>query len=180
MPTCIDPQQAQRVWSRVMTTHSGTVPAQLAPQTDAAADTSQPTPPAQTTESVSPQAQLQELRRRACADRLLDMALACRLRGTPRQTMRQLARNAQHEAQTLAALLFLITGRKPEPVCVSPDAAPCTRDALRQQHTRLLARAETYQALADRLPAYAGTLQRLAAQTDSGACSILRILAGCL
>ena len=163
-----------------MTAHSCTVPAQPAPQTDAAADTSRPTPPAQTTESVSPQAQLQELRRRACADQLLDTALACRLRGTPRQTMRQLARNAQHEAQMLAALLFLITGQRPEPVCVSPDAAPCTRDALRQQHTRLLARAETYQALADRLPAYAGTLQRLAAQTDSGACSILRMLAGCL
>ena len=85
MTNSIDPQQAQRVWSRVMA-------AGAAPSTSTA-------PAAQETAeepTVSFEAQLQELLRRARADAALNIRLARRLRSGARQTLLHLAAGGAH------------------------------------------------------------------------------------
>ena len=104
MTNSIDPQQAQRVWSRVMA-------AGAAPSTSTA-------PAAQETAeepTVSFEAQLQELLRRARADAALNIRLARRLRGGARQTLLHLAEQSRQEARTLAALYYLTTGQRASP-----------------------------------------------------------------
>ena len=169
MTNSIDPQQAQRVWSRVMA-------AGAAPSTSTA-------PAAQETAeepTVSFEAQLQELLRRARADAALNIRLARRLRGGARQTLLHLAEQSRQEARTLAALYYLETGQRAPCDAVSAESYACPAAALRRQHERQLARAEAYHALADATPAYAETLHCLANQASARAKALVAALRDCL
>ena len=169
MTNSIDPQQAQRVWSRVMA-------AGAAPSTSTA-------PAAQETAeepTVSFEAQLQELLRRARADAALNIRLARRLRGCARQTLLHLAEQSRQEARTLAALYYLETGQRAPCDAVSAESYACPAAALRRQHERQLARAEAYHALADATPAYAETLHCLANQASARAKALVAALRDCL
>ena len=170
MANSIDPQQAQRVWSRVMA--AGAVP-----NTNAA-------PAAQETAAEAPtvsfEAQLQELLRRARADAALDMCLARRLRGCARQTLLRLAEASRQEARTLAALYYLTTGQRAACERVSPDAGAGTAAALRRQYERQLANAATYRALAEQNCAHAETLTCLADGAQRHARALVCVLRDCL
>ena len=169
MTNSIDPQQAQRVWSRVMA-------AGAAPSTSTA-------PAAQETAeepTVSFEAQLQELLRRARADAALNIRLARRLRGGARRTLLCLAEASRQEARTLAALYYLTTGQRAACEPVSPDAPACLAAGLRRQYERQLANAATYRALAEQTPAHAETLTCLADGSQHHARTFVCVLQDCL
>ena len=169
MANSIDPQQAQRVWSRVMA-------AGAAPSTSTA-------PAAQETAeepAASFEAQLQELLRRARADAALNIRLARRLRGCARQTLLHLAEQSRQEARTLAALYYLTTGQRAACEPVSPDAPACLAAGLRRQYERQLANAATYRALAEQVPAHAETLTCLADGSQRHARALVCVLQDCL
>ena len=169
MTNSIDPQQAQRVWSRVMA--AGTAqPASAAPAAQEAA--AEPT--------VSFEAQLQELLRRARADAALNICLARRLRGGARRTLLCLAEASRQEARTLAALYYLTTGQRAACEPVSPNAGTSTAATLRRQYERQLANAATYRALAEQTPAYAETLTCLAGGSQRHAHTLVCVLQDCL
>ncbi len=169
MTNSIDPQQAQRVWSRVMA-------AGAAPSTSTA-------PAAQETAeepAASFEAQLQELLRRARADAALNIRLARRLRGCARQTLLHLAEQSRQEARTLAALYYITTGQRAACEPVSPDAPACLAAGLRRQYERQLANAATYRALAEQVPAHAETLTCLAETAQRHARALVCVLRECL
>ena len=179
MTNSIDPQQAQRVWSRVMAAGCAAKPA-------AQAASEAPVQPAQAA-ATSPQepavplrAQLQELLRRARADAAQYMCLSRQLRGCARQTLARLADSSRQEARTLAALYYLETGQRAVCDAVSPETYACPAAALRRQHERQLARAEAFHALADATPAYAETLHCLADQATARAKALVAALRDCL
>ena len=191
MTNSIDPQQAQRVWSRVMAASCAAAPAaQAAPNTTAEpaaqAASEAPVQPAQAA-ATSPQepavplrAQLQELLRRARADAAQYMCLSRQLRGCARQTLARLADSSRQEARTLAALYYLETGQRAVCDAVSPERYACPAAALRRQHARQLARAEAYHALAGATPAYAETLHCLADRATARAKALVAALRDCL
>lgn len=169
MANSIDPQQAQRVWSRVMA-------AGAAPSTSTA-------PAAQETAAepaASFEAQLQELLRRARADAALNIRLARRLCGCARQTLLHLAEQSRQEARTLAALYYLTTGQRAACEPVSPDAPACLAAGLRRQYERQLTSAATYRALAEQVPAHAETLTCLAETAQRHARALVCVLRECL
>ena len=169
MTNSIDPQQAQRVWSRVMA--AGAAPStSTAPAAQEMAE--EPT--------VSFEAQLQELSRRARADAALNIRLARRLRGGARQTLLHLAEQSRQEARTLAALYYLTTGQRAACEPVSPDAPACLAAGLRRQYERQLANAATYRALAEQTPAHAETLTCLADGSQRHARTLVCVLQDCL
>ena len=188
MTNSIDPQQAQRVWSRVMAAGCAASPAaQAAPNTTAepAAQTAAaPQPQAASTSPQEPavplREQLQELLRRARADAAQYICLSRRLRGCARQTLSRLADSSRQEARTLAALYYLETGQRAACDAVSPERYTCPAAALRRQHERQLARAEAYHALADATPAYAETLHCLADRATDRAKALVTALRDCL
>ena len=169
MANSIDPQQAQRVWSRVMA-------AGAAPSTSTA-------PAAQETAeepAASFEAQLQELLRRARADAALNIRLTRRLCGCARQTLLHLAEQSRQEARTLAALYYITTGQRAACEPVSPDAPACLAAGLRRQYERQLANAATYRALAEQTPAHAETLTCLADGSQRHARTLVCVLRDCL
>lgn len=169
MANSIDPQQAQRVWSRVMA-------AGAAPSTSTA-------PAAQETAAepaASFEAQLQELLRRARADAALNIRLARRLCGCARQTLLHLAEQSRQEARTLAALYYITTGQRAACEPVSPDAPACLAAGLRRQYERQLTSAATYRALAEQVPAHAETLTCLAETAQRHARALVCVLRECL
>ena len=169
MANSIDPQQAQRVWSRVMA-------AGAAPSTSTA-------PAAQKTAeepTVSFEAQLQELLRRARADAALNIRLARRLCGGARRTLLCLAEASRQEVRTLAALYYITTGQRAACEPVSPDAPACLAAGLRRQYERQLANAATYRALAEQVPAHAETLTCLADGSQRHARALVCVLRECL
>lgn len=169
MANSIDPQQAQRVWSRVMA--AGTAqPASAASTAQTAAE--EPT--------VSFEAQLQELLRRARADAALNIRLARWLCGCARQTLLHLAEQSRQEARTLAALYYITTGQRAACEPVSPDAPACLAAGLRRQYERQLANAATYRALAEQVPAHAETLTCLADGSQRHARALVCVLRDCL
>lgn len=169
MANSIDPQQAQRVWSRVMA--AGTAqPASAA--TAAQETTAEP--------AASFEAQLQELLRRARADAALNIRLARRLCGCARQTLLHLAEQSRQEARTLAALYYITTGQRAACEPVSPDAPACLAAGLRRQYERQLANAATYRALAEQVPAHAETLTCLAETAQRHARALVCVLRECL
>ena len=179
MTNSIDPQQAQRVWSRVMAAGCAAKPA-------AQAASEAPVQPAQAA-ATSPQepavplrAQLQELLRRARADAAQYACLSRQLRGCARQTLARLADSSRQEARTLAALYYLETGQRAVCDAVSPETYACPAAALRRQHARQLARAEAYHALAGATPAYAETLHCLADRATARAKALVAALRDCL
>ena len=190
MANSIDPQQAQRVWSRVMAAGCAARPAaQAAPNTAAEpaaqAASEAPVQPAQAA-ATSPQepavplrTQLQELLRRARADAAQYMCLSRQLRGCARQTLARLADNSRLEARTLAALYYLETGQRAPCDAVSAETYACPAAALRRQHARQLARAEAYRALAGATP-YAETLHCLADRATARAKALVAALRDCL
>ena len=189
MTNSIDPQQAQRVWSRVMAAGCAAIPAAQAASNTTAEPAAQASaaPQPQATTSTSPQEtavplreQLQELLRRARADAAQYMCLSRQLRGCARQTLSRLADSARQEARTLAALYYLETGQRAPCDAVSPERYACPAAALRRQHERQLARAEAYHALADAAPAYAETLHCLAGQATARAKALVAALRDCL
>lgn len=169
MTNSIDPQQAQRVWSRVMA--AGAAPST---STAAAAQETAEEP------TVSFEAQLQELLRRARADAALNIRLARRLRGGARQTLLHLAEQSRQEARTLAALYYLTTGQRAACEPVSPDAPACLAAGLRRQYERQLANAATYRALVEQTPAHAETLTCLADGSQRHARTLVCVLQDCL
>ena len=169
MANSIDPQQAQRVWSRVMAAGA----AQPASAT-ATAQTAAEEP------AVSFAVQLQELLRRARADAALNICLARRLCGCARQTLLHLAEQSRQEARTLAALYYLTTGQRAACEPVSPDAPACLAAGLRRQYERQLANAATYRALAEQVPAHAETLTCLAETAQRHARALVCVLRECL
>ena len=191
MTNSIDPQQAQRVWSRVMAAGCAAKPAaQAAPNTAAEpaaqAASEAPVQPAQAA-ATSPQepavplrTQLRELLRRARADAAQYACLSRQLRGCARQTLARLADSSRQEARTLAALYYLETGQRAPCDAVSPERYACPAAALRRQHARQLARAEAYHALADATPAYAETLHCLADRATARAKALVAALRDCL
>lgn len=170
MTNSIDPQQAQRVWSRVMAAGTAQPATAAAAAQEAAAE--EPT--------VSFEAQLQELLRRARADAALSLCLARRLRGCARQTLLHLAEQSRQEARTLAALYYLTTGQRAACDRVSPDAGACITASLRRQYERQLANAGTYRALAEQVPAHAQTLTCLAETAQRHARALVCVLRDCL
>ena len=169
MANSIDPQQAQRVWSRVMA--AGAAPStSTAPAAQEAAE--EP--------AASFEAQLQELLRRARADAALNIRLARRLCGCARQTLLRLAEQSRQEARTLAALYYITTGQRAACEPVSPDAPACLAAGLRRQYERQLANAATYRALAEQTPAHAETLTCLADGSQRHARTLVCVLRDCL
>mgnify|MGYP004529979187 FL=1 len=169
MANSIDPQQAQRVWSRVMA--AGAAPStSTAPAAQEAAE--EP--------AASFEAQLQELLRRARADAALNIRLARRLCGCARQTLLHLAEQSRQEARTLAALYYITTGQRAACEPVSPDAPACLAAGLRRQYERQLANAATYRALAEQAPAHAETLTCLADGSQRHARTLVCVLRDCL
>ena len=179
MTNSIDPQQAQRVWSRVMAAGCAAAPAAQAaseaPVQPAQAATTSPQEPA-----VPLRAQLQELLRRARADAAQYMCLSRQLRGCARQTLARLADSSRQEARTLAALYYLETGQRAPCDAVSAESYACPAAALRRQHERQLARAEAYHALAGATPAYAETLHCLADRATTRTKALVAVLRDCL
>ncbi len=169
MTNSIDPQQAQRVWSRVMAAGAAQ-PASAAPAAQTAAE--EPT--------VSFTAQLQELLRRARTDAALNICLARRLRGCARQTLLHLAEQSRQEARTLAALYYLTTGQRAACEPVSPDAGAGTAAVLRRQYERQLTNAASYRALAEQSCAHAETLTCLADGAQRHARLLVCALRECL
>ena len=169
MTNSIDPQQAQRVWSRVMA-----VGAAPSTSTAPAAQETAEEPP------VSFEAQLQELLRRARADAALNIRLARRLCGCARRTLLCLAEASRQEARTLAALYYLTTGQRAACEPVSPDAPACLAAGLRRQYERQLANAATYRAMAEQTPAHAETLTCLADGSQRHARTLVCVLQDCL
>ena len=180
MTNSIDPQQAQRVWSRVMAAGCAAKPAAQAAPNTAAEPAAQAAATSPQEPAVPLRAQLQELLRRARADAAQYMCLSRQLRGCARQTLARLADSSRQEARTLAALYYLETGQRAACDAVSPEHYACPAAALRRQHARQLTRAEAYHALADATPAYAETLHCLADRAAARAKALVAALRDCL
>ena len=168
----IDPKQEQRVWSRVM-----------------AAQT------AQTSESAAPTA-CERLNRRdipvfdECAAQELYTAqlraaatyrsFARTARGCVRRTLLQLAEEKCCAARRLAAVHFLMTGRKPCAERVKPPCVQCLAEALRQAYREELCAAELYRRYASRSEEHAALLEQLACAAGKNAKLLLCALQSCL
>ena len=112
----IDCKQAQRVWSRVM-----------AAQTDAqeanaktAVQTAQPTAQTAPEISITPE-QIMEQINGELSDAATYRALSNRMNGCAKKTLEELSRDEKCHAKKLAAMYFLLTGKKacpkrPEPM----------------------------------------------------------------
>ena len=139
----IDPNQAKRVWSRVLA------------QEDA------PEGAAQTAENrfapkvlAAMQAQKEDL--------ALYRYLMRRLCSPALGNLKTLAEHTECRIKTLGAVYYLETGKKAcaereKSVCIA-----CANEALRQQYERVAAQAEAYRALGEEMPGYACEMDQLA------------------
>ena len=88
--------------------------------------------------------------------------LAEMARGRVRQALMQLAEGKRCEARRLAAVYFVMTGRKPCPDRPKPPCVSCLNEALRQAYQEELCAAELYRRYAARAGAHACLLERMA------------------
>lgn len=176
----IDPQQAQRVWTRVLRAQppaSVPQPPRAAPEHPAPQPPDQPPASAPAANAAPPDAAalvplLQASRAAVCQ---IQRLAGC-LRGRARRTLLLLAARERCAAQTLAALCYLTTGQRPTSACAS-SGAPCgVLEALRRQYDHAQSAAEHCRALAAALPAHADALTRLSAHYRASARQLLCLL----
>ena len=169
----IDCKQAQRVWSRVM-----------ASQADAQSETSaagapKPSAPDLQPAVITPEQVLRAMEHEHNAAAVY-RCLAARMTGCAAATLAALAREEQCHVKKLAAMYFLLTGKKaclkkPEPPCIT-----CNAEALRRQYQQELAAREHYEALAPLAGARACTLREIALDECRHAQKLYELLQSCL
>ena len=171
----IDCKQAQRVWSRVM-----------AAQTDAqeanektAVQTAQPTAQTAPEISITPQ-QIMEQINGELSDAATYRALSNRMNGCAKKTLEELSRDEKCHAKKLAAMYFLLTGKKACPKRPEPSCITCNAETLRRQYQKELATRDQYEMLAPLAGARACTMRQIALDECRHAKKIYELLQNCL
>ena len=167
----IDCKQAQRVWSRVM-----------AAQTDAQEpnekndqQTAQRAPEI----SITPE-QIMEQICGELSDAATYRALSCRMKGCAQKTLEELSRDERCHAKKLAAMYFLLTGKKACPKRPEPSCITCNAETLRRQYQKELAARDQYEMLAPLAGARACTMRQIALDECRHAKKIYELLQNCL
>lgn len=173
----MDEKQAQRVWSRVMSPGAAPAPpctAAAQPKTAGAQSAQAPG-----TQPLS-QTQLSGLIHDALCGCAAYRELARRMKGSPARMLSGLASQEQCHAKKLAAVYFLMTGKKLCPEPVRPPCITCVGETLRERYRAERQSAEVCRALACGAGEYQCLLQTLAREECEHAAKILCILQNCL
>lgn len=167
----IDCKQAQRVWSRVM-----------AAQTDAQEPnekTDQQTAQRAPEVSITPE-QIMEQICGELSDAATYRALSNRMKGYAQKTLEELSRDERCHAKKLAAMYFLLTGKKACPKRPEPSCITCNAETLRRQYQKELAARDQYEMLAPLAGARACTMRQIALDECRHAKKIYELLQNCL
>ncbi len=161
----IDPKQAERVWSRVMgvSCQTASAPKAEAPQ--------------------APCLDGQTLCELLCGELQQYAAychLACMARGCAKKTLQCIAADEKRHARMLAAIYYIMTGKK---ACPEPARAPCVaclNEALREQYAGELKASRRYAELARCAGEHACTFEALSADECRHAQMLYSLLQRCL
>lgn len=161
----IDPKQAERVWSRVMGASC---------QTSEAPKVEKPQ-----MQGLDEQT-LCELLCGELRDYTTYCHLACMARGCARKTLQCIAADEKRHAKMLAAIYYILTGKK---ACPDPAKAPCVaclNESLREQYSGELQASRRYAELARCAGEHACTFEKLSADECRHAQMLYSLLQRCL
>ena len=173
----IDCKQEQNVWSRVLAAQTQTQPAPA----NAARQTPQNMPAQRETmeTSLTPE-QVLSLMEAEMQDAATYRALSCRMTGCAKKTLEALAQDERCHRKKLAAMYFLLTGKKACPPKQEPPCITCNAETLRRQYQKELAAREQYEALAPLAGGRACTLREIALDECRHTRKIYELLQNCL
>lgn len=167
----MDRTREQEVWSRVMAA-SAEAPAPAARRAPAA--------------KTAPQArgltedQVQTLLAEKAADVNTYRSMAAKAQSGRRRMLEQLAMENRDQARQLAAVYYLMTGRRPQREPPQASNTPCTPEALRTQYQAETAEAARYHSLAEGAGSFAGTFHDLGDAGERHGQMIIKLLHGWL
>jgi len=107
-------------------------------------------------------------------------ALACRVRGQVKQKLMVLAGQERQHAKKLAAIYYVMTGKKPCPDRPKCSCIACTNEELRERYIEETAGAEKYCCLAEKAGSFGDLFRELASDETRHAQTILNLLHQCL
>lgn len=167
----IDPNQARRVWSRVM--------AQPAMAEESLGDT----PKERTSAKPSAAAAGDDFAKKVLLaigaqkeDAALYHHLMRRCGAMQGGGFKTLIEHTQSRIKTLGAIYYLLTDQKACPDCEKPVCIACANEALRQQYERISAQIDAFRALAGEKEAYSCEMEQLAGMLCADKKCILEIL----
>ncbi len=158
----IDPKQAERVWSRVM---GAPCPAPEAPKQQS---------------SLPDEQTLCELLCSVLHQQATYCHLACMARGCVRKTLQCLAADEKRHAKTLAAMYYILTGRKACPEPARPACVACLNEALREQYAAERQASRRYAELAKCAGEHACAFEQLSTDACCHAQTLCQLLQHCL
>lgn len=167
----IDRTREKEVWSRVMAA-SAEAPApaaRCAPAAKAAP---------QARESGLTENQVQTLLSQKAADAATYRAMASRAPGSQRRTLEQLAMEKRDQSRQLAAVYYVMTGRKPQTEPQKAANLACTPETLRARYQAETADAARYDSLAEQSGPFAGAFRDLGHAGERHAQMLLKLLQG--
>ena len=124
--------------------------------------------------------QVRELLYKELEDAATYEALACRVRADVRRKLLDLARQERCHYARLAAVYYLMSGKKP---CFDKPKHPCiacTNEELRSRYACEVEGGETYHRLAQKAGSFANVFHELGAEEEHHAHRVLCILQQCL
>ena len=124
--------------------------------------------------------QVMELLVGELADSVMYEALACRVHADARRSLLILAQQERRHFETLEAIYYLMTGKKPCPDRPKRPCIACVSEELRSRYHEEVEGAETYHRLAEKAGSFAEQFHRLGHEEDRHAQTVLNVLQACL